>query len=178
MIRAWHFVGKTLRDGRPVPEDGEWLKCPDKLIMCASGLHASRQPFDALQYAPGSTLCLVDCAGELIEQSDKLVCAERRIVVRMDATELCGYFARMQALSAVHLWEAPDAVLDFLMTGDAAASADAYADAAARASAYAAAHAAAHAAARASADAAAYADAAYAREEFNKLVMECFEGAV
>ena len=23
---AWHFVGDRLRDGRPVPKDGEWLE--------------------------------------------------------------------------------------------------------------------------------------------------------
>ena len=128
MIRAWHFVGKTLRDGRPVPKDGEWLVCDQPLVICRTGLHASREPFDALQYAPGNTLCLVDCDGEIIEQNDKLVCSRRRIVARMDAAELCDYFARMQALSVVHLWDAPDVVLDYLMTGEARADAAARAD--------------------------------------------------
>jgi len=26
MIEAWHFVGEKLRNGDPVPEDGEWLE--------------------------------------------------------------------------------------------------------------------------------------------------------
>jgi hypothetical protein len=25
-VLAWHFVGATLRDGRPIPPDGEWKK--------------------------------------------------------------------------------------------------------------------------------------------------------
>jgi len=28
------------------------------------------------------------------------------------------YFARMQALSVIHLWEPPQVVCDYLMTGD------------------------------------------------------------
>ena len=187
MIRAFHFVGKTLRDGGPVPPDGEWLLYEGELVMCESGLHASKDPFDALGYAPGETLCLVECDGQIIEGDDKLVCSQRKIIARMDATELLRYFARMQALSVIHLWDAPDVVLDYLMTGDeslrAAASAAAWyaASAAASAAARAAARAAAWDAARAAARPAAW-DAAWdaaryaARADFNALVLECFEG--
>ena len=52
-IRAYHFVGDELRDGRPVPPVGEWLVHDGPVKMCESGLHASRHPFDALMYAPG-----------------------------------------------------------------------------------------------------------------------------
>src|SRR3990172_7978050 len=95
-IYAWHFVANTLRDGRPVPKDGELLKHPGHPIPCESGLHASLAPYDALKYAPGNTLCLVKCGGEIIHHdngngSDKLVCTERTIVARMDATELLCY---------------------------------------------------------------------------------------
>lgn len=48
MITAYHFVGATLRDGRAVPPDGEWLVHEGEAVMCESGLHASRDPFDAL----------------------------------------------------------------------------------------------------------------------------------
>src|SRR5688572_29826413 len=118
MNLAWHFVGKTLLDGTPIPKDGEWLEYKGELRMCESGLHASREPFDALQYAPGATLCLVEVGGEVIEGNDKLVCSRRKIIARMDATELLRYFARMQALSVIHLWDAPEVVCDYLMTGD------------------------------------------------------------
>jgi hypothetical protein len=163
MIRAWHFVGKTLRDGSPIPADGEWLEFTGKIELCRSGLHASRDPFDALRFAPGNTLCLVDCAGDVVESKDKLVCSRRRIVARMEARELLLYFARMQALSVVHLWDAPGVVLDYLMTGDDADAAYAAANAAANAANANAAADAAYAAATATADAAtATADAAYA----------------
>ena len=163
MIRAWHFVGDILRDGRPVPKDGQWLEHEGPIALCESGLHASRSPFDALRYAPGPVLCLVECDGVEDEESDKVVCRRRRIIARRDMTEYLRWFARSQGLSVVHLWEAPDVVLDWLMTGDkglrrAAEAAAAYA--AAAAAAYAAAEAAAAEAAAASAKTAAEVTAA------------------
>jgi hypothetical protein len=188
-IRAYHFVGKTLRNGQPVPVDGEKLIFDGQPVMCKFGLHASRHPFDALKYAPGPILCLVEMGGTVVEESDKLVCTERTIIRRIDATELLRYFARMQAVSVLQLWpsEPPYVVLDYLMSGDDSlrAAARATAWAAARATAWAAARAAAWAAAGAAAWAAAWAatrDAAgaaagataqdAARDAFNELVIE------
>jgi hypothetical protein len=182
-VMAWHFVGDRLRDWRPVPRNGRWLTHDGPVEMCESGLHASVDPFDALKYAPGPILCRVECAGEVIHGNDKLVCTRRRIVQRMDATELLRYFARMQALSVIHLWasDPPDVVLDYLMAGDEslgdaarAAARDAAWDAAraaARAAAWDAARAAAWAAGWAAAGAAAR---AAARADFSALVNECF----
>ena len=118
MIRAYHFVGSTLRDGRPVPPDGEWLVHDGPMVMCKSGLHASRHPFDALTYAPGPILCLVDCDEIDAEDVDKLVCRRRRIVARFDATTMLRAFARQCALDVIHLWDAPQVVRDYLTTGD------------------------------------------------------------
>jgi hypothetical protein len=185
MMRAWHFVGDTLRDGRPVPADGVTLRHDGPLVMCESGLHASIHPFDAVGYAPGNTLCLVECSGEIKHDADKLVCSERTIIVRMNAKPLLRLFARQQALSVIHLWDAPQVVLDYLMGDDAAwnAALDA-AWAAARDAARAAAWDAARAAARAAAlDAAwdAARDAAWvtawaaARTDFESLVNDAFE---
>jgi hypothetical protein len=192
---AWHFVADKLRDGRPVPTDGEWLEHDGQLVMCESGLHFSRQPFDALQYAPGAILCLVEVGGKIIEKNgdDKGICSRRKIIARMDATELLRYFARMQALSVIHLNEdlcGNEAVVDYLMTGDesfrdaARAAARDAAWAAARDAARAAARVAARAAARDAAWYAAWAaarDAAWAaardaaRQHFNDLIYESFE---
>ena len=119
-MRAWHFVGDTLRDGRPVPADGEKLIFNEEPILCIQGLHASIDPFDALTYAPGATLCLVECGGNIVMGHDKLVCTERAIIVRMDADPLLREFARWCALSVIHMWDAPPVVLDYLMGDDAA----------------------------------------------------------
>ena len=115
---AYHFCGSTLRDGSPIPKDGEKLIFHEQPILCQQGLHASIEPFDALQYAPGATLCQVECGGIILRQHDKLVCTERTIIKRIDATVLLRYFARIQALKVVHRWDAPQVVLDYLMTGD------------------------------------------------------------
>lgn len=198
MIEAWHFVDDTLRDGRPIPADGEWLVHAGPVKICAAGLHASRRPWHALEYAPGSVLCRVECDEIVTEQADKLVCRRRRIIERIDITETLRYFARMQALSVTHLYDKPpDVVLDYLMTGDAsirAAARDAAQDAArdatraaaraaTRAAAWAAARDAAWATARPAARAAAWATARAAARaaawtaagsDFDALVQEQF----
>lgn len=119
-IKAWHFVGDRLRDGRPIPRNGSWLRRDGRVAICESGLHASRRPWHALQYAPGAVLCYVECRGDIHEYDDKLVCRERRIIMRADVTETLRFFARMQALSVIRLHGEcpPDVVLDYLMTGD------------------------------------------------------------
>lgn len=148
MIEAWHFVGATLRDGRPIPADGEWLVHTGPVEICATGLHASRRPAHALEYAPGPVLCRVECDDIVAERYDKLVCRRRRIIERADITETLRYYARMQALSVIHLYDDPaDVVLDYLMTGNESMRADARA--AARDAAWAAAWDAAWAGARA-----------------------------
>ena len=153
IMKAWHFAGKTLRDGSPVPETGVWLPVIDAPVLCKRGYHASVDPFDALTYAPGDTLCLVELRGTIVEGDDKVVASERKIIARMDATDMLRYYARMRALSVVHLWDAPDEVLDYLMTGEGAAAWSAGAWSAAYSAACSA-----------------------ARSDFNALVNECFEG--
>ena len=51
-------------------------------------------PFDALEYAPGDTLCLVTLDGDIQHGEDKVVASRRRIDRRIDATELLRSFAR------------------------------------------------------------------------------------
>src|SRR5688572_4414174 len=97
-VSGWHFVGATLRDGRPVPADGEWLEHSGPLVMCESGLHFSERLIDALYYAPGNTLCRVTCSGQILRDTDKLVCSRRRIDWRIDAEPVLRAFARRCAL--------------------------------------------------------------------------------
>ncbi len=180
MIRAYHFTAlDCLRNGEPIPEVGEWLVHSGPVVPCESGLHASEHPFDALTYAPGPLLHLVELDGDLVSHGDpvdKWAGRRRRIIASVDATDILWYCARQYALSVAHLWDAPDAVLEFLVTGDenlraaardaawAAARAAAWAAAcdAACDAAWAAARAAAWAAARAAAARAAARDAARA----------------
>jgi hypothetical protein len=175
---AWHFVGDTLRDGRPIPADGEWLVHTGPIEICRTGLHASRRPWHALQYAPGAVLCRVECEDIVTEHADKLVCRRRRIIERADVTDALRYFARMHALSEIHLYNDPDdVVLDYLITGDESTRAAAWAAAWAAASdavsdaAWAAASDAASDAARYAAWAAAWDDSG---QQFDALIYEQF----
>jgi hypothetical protein len=60
----------------------------------------------------------VRCDGEHIFDQDKLVCRERTIVSRIDTTELLREYARLCAMSVVHLWDAPSVVKEYLKTGN------------------------------------------------------------
>ena len=86
-MKAWHFVGDTLRDGSPIPADGKLLHHTGSVAICRSGLHASERIIDALTYAPGNIICRVECGGIVDTQSDKLVCRERTILWRIDCEE-------------------------------------------------------------------------------------------
>ena len=127
-VRAYHFVGDKLLDGRPVPKDGELLRFDGRPVLAHQGLHASLHPFDALRYARGATLCLVDVGGVIVYGRDKLAGTERTIVARIDARELLSYFSRMLAVSVLDKWpvQPSDCVLNFLMTGDSRLYTDAF----------------------------------------------------
>ncbi len=161
-ILAWHFCGDTLRDGSPIPDDGVTLEHDGDLVMCETGLHASVNIMDALNYAPGHTICRVRVEGHQKQgHSDKLVCRSRTVLWRIDGEQILRDFAHWCALQVVHLWDAPAVVKEYLETGkkELRAAAGAAAGAAARAAAGAAARAAAGAAARDAAGAAAQAAA-------------------
>lgn len=91
-IKAWHFIGNDRRLAHE-PEievaPGYIYTSDQPIVFGQSGLHASRTVYDALQYAPGEYLCRVECWGEVIEQSDKLVARNRHLIAAQDvASEL------------------------------------------------------------------------------------------
>ena len=118
-ILAWHFAGKTLRDGRPIPSDGEWLEQSGEIIPCKRGLHGSVRLIDALEYAPSATLCRVTLAGTIVPHNGDKHAASRRIIHwRIDASDLLHAFARRCALDVIHLWAAQEIMRQYLETGD------------------------------------------------------------
>jgi hypothetical protein len=146
---AWHWVGDKLRDGRAIPADNVELRHDGRVSICETGLHASINVFDALQYAPGNTVCRVLCKDIVEQHNDKFVCRSRTILWRLDAEPVLREFTRKVASDVLHLWDAPQVVQDYLATGD-----DSLRDAA-RVAAWAAARYAARYAARDAAEAAA-----------------------
>lgn len=119
-VLGWHFTSQTLRDGRPIPPVGEWLRHKGRVVLCKCGLHMSRRIIDALQYAPGPFIHRVEGRGVVQETEDKLVCRKRRILRSVDGEAMLLQFARECAMSVLHLWNAPDVVRQYLETRDEA----------------------------------------------------------
>ena len=114
----YHFTGTKLRDGRPLPKVGEWIEHEGKLVPCKSGLHASEHPFDALKFAPGPFLHVVELGGKIIpHENNKVVARRRKILKSIDATELLRKFSRDCALEVIGRWNPPPVVRKYLETG-------------------------------------------------------------
>jgi len=152
-IKAWHFVNNTLRDGTPIPPDGELLVFPGEIKLCRRGFHASLELTDALTWAPGSTICRVELSGEVLYGEDKVVASERKILYRVEGRDLLREFARWCALEVVGVWSPPPVVVEWLETGDPAlkSAAESAAWSAARSAAWSVAESAAWSAARSAA---------------------------
>ena len=118
-FNGYHFTGDTLRDGKPVPAAGKTLTHEGPIEICSTGLHFSRTAWQALSYAPGNMLHRVVCE-EIADEhmGDKAVCRKRTIVLSIDAEKLMRDFGRKCALDVIHLWDAPQVVIDYLKTGD------------------------------------------------------------
>lgn len=117
-MKAYHFTSDKLRDGSPIPAIGEWLEYEGEVIMCQSGLHYSKHPFDALQYAPGNLLHVVEVEKIVTRQQNKGVCRRRKIIMTINAEPLLREFAHKCALDVLHLWDAPPLVREYLETGN------------------------------------------------------------
>lgn len=172
---AYHFTNDKLRDGQPIPAIGKWLKHSGPVVICQSGLHASRTPFQALSYAPGFKLHKVEVAGVVTEQDDKLVAKKRKIVATIDATSIILSFARKQALTVIQHFDCPPVLEYWLKTGDPDKLKEAQAASAASYAARAAANAASNAAT--AADWKTMRDEVYSKAiaDFNKMVEDAFD---
>ena len=158
-------------DGRR-PEVGKTHTVKCSPVLCNSGLHGSVRAVDALRYAQSSRLWLVDITAGVVVGDDKICGKRRKYIAVADVELVLREHARWCALQVVHLWDAPQVMLEYLNTGDEGLRAAAWAAAryaagdaaryAARAAARYAARYAAGDAARYAARAAAWAAARYA----------------
>lgn len=122
MVNAWHFTAEplTLRDGTPFALN-EPLPAIENPVPCERGYHASLTVYDALTYAPGPHLYRVTLGGTIVSDGDpvdKYVASERTATAYVNATPLIRSFTRQCALDVIHLWNPPDVVRQFLLTGD------------------------------------------------------------
>jgi hypothetical protein len=126
-IQALYFASddNKLRygDGRAI-EVGKTHTVEGDIELCSNGLHASKRPIDALKYAPGSKLYLVELSGTIVEGKDKLAASSRKYLASYDAEELLRAFARKAALINIELikpycetTEDYDLIVKYLTTG-------------------------------------------------------------
>ena len=95
-VRCWHFLqeDRRLRWGsKEVVEVGKTYTAEGPLKMCKNGMHGSRQPINALRFAPGPIVCEVEIWGEIEEEDDKVVGRHRKVLSMMDASEVLHRFA-------------------------------------------------------------------------------------
>ena len=126
-MRAYYFSesNKKLRygDDRQIRK-GRTHKVKGEPVMCEHGLHASKRALDALGYAPGSYLWVVEMAGKIVEGDDKVVATERAYIDGFEASDLLREFARKQALINIEKIykycskKDYDLIVKYLETGD------------------------------------------------------------
>ena len=69
--------------------------------LCEAGFHASERIIDALRYAPGPVLCVVELGGEIIHGEDKAVAQERTVSWMEDISPTLHEFACQVAEEAL-----------------------------------------------------------------------------
>ena len=100
-MKAFYFAkeDRKLRydDGREIVV-GETHTVDCKPSLCNRGLHASKRIIDALTYAPGPILYLVELSGDIDKGDDKSCATNRTYLEEFDATGLLRVFSRKLAL--------------------------------------------------------------------------------
>jgi len=124
-VSGWWFgtANKKLGydDGREIII-GETHEVEGEIMPCEWGLHLSERIIDALGYAPGPVIYKVKGSGIIVPHGnpvDKFACSKRIYIAGgIDISGTLRKFACLCALDVVHLWDAPDVVIEYLKTGD------------------------------------------------------------
>ena len=110
-IRAWYFMPADRKlangDGREI-RAGRTLRVIGPVELCKSGLHASVDPLDALQYASTAIVSRVVLSGAIVKGNDKLAATERKTLWVIDAEELLHEFACRCAVRALKIAKVTD----------------------------------------------------------------------
>lgn len=118
-ILAWWFGSDKLPhgDGRAVTV-GSRLRVPPPVKLCRRGLHGSVRVFNALCYATTDTLWRTKHSGTVVHGRDKLVSSVRTHLARINAGPILRAFAQRCTLDIISLRNAPEAVREYLTTGN------------------------------------------------------------
>ena len=128
---GWHLASDILRDGTPLPADGETLVYNGDLKLDQSGLHWSPYVVGALRYGRGRHLCRVALGGDTIfgeveEPKNfyhflKNASRKRTIIWRVDVIDALDFFVRNGVVSFFPRWGLkmiPDRLVQIIENGD------------------------------------------------------------
>ena len=106
-ILAYHFLKSDMCSGEghePPWKEGETRTLDGEIVICAHGYHASRTAWDALQFAPGPVLCLVEVE-PVEEHTEKLVSRSRRLIKAVNVERELREFVADCAERVLHFYE-------------------------------------------------------------------------
>ncbi len=106
-ILAYHFLKSDMcsHAGHEPPwKEGETRTLDGEIVICVHGYHASRTAWDALQFAPGPVLCLVEVE-PVKEHTDKLVSRSRRLIKAVNVERELREFVADCAERVLHFYE-------------------------------------------------------------------------
>ena len=106
-ILAYHFLKSDMcsHEGHEPPwKEGETRTLDGEIVICVYGYHASRTAWDALQFAPGPVLCLVEVE-PVEERADKLASRSRRLIKAVNLERELREFAADCAERMLHFYE-------------------------------------------------------------------------
>jgi len=90
--------------------------------LCETGLHGSVKALDALKYAPGDMLYIVDITRNLDIGDDKICGQRRKYIIGFNTEKMLREFARKQALINIEkikpYTKEYDLILQWLKTGE------------------------------------------------------------
>ena len=104
----YHFLLADMKSGagnEPPWVVGESRSITAPPVLCRLGYHASSTLFDALQYAPGPVLCLVELTGVVLVDRDKAVGQGRWLLAAVNVERELRLFACDCAERALPIFE-------------------------------------------------------------------------
>ena len=103
-------------------EEGLTHTVEPSLDQCDHALHAHRRAIDALRYAHGPLICIVELGGETLHGDRRLVATKRTYLKVIDGEVLISKFCRRCDLDTLELWErlfgGPGSIRSHLGTGN------------------------------------------------------------
>jgi hypothetical protein len=102
MTKLYKFLRTNLKSehGETKWQFGKWKNFKGELEMCKKGFHCSVEPYDAFSFVQGEILAEVEVKGKHLEEKDKQVWSEMRILkawnwTKKDSVKLAIYSAEL-----------------------------------------------------------------------------------